>query len=150
MTSTPTSGPTSRVRWRIELSSRPALGSLTPVARWRFTTHPVYIDPTTADDGHWEVDLNGPAPGELAWHEPIVALEEHTPNGRVPARGRDVFGWTTRGGCSGSTTCLDGGSPWGSRYVVRCWNPSRLGTGTYRFECSANADPGPVVSAPFA
>jgi len=118
-------------------------------ARWRFATHAIYVDPTSVEDGHWEVQLTGPAPGQFAWHQPIVWVEQRTEEGWQVARAHDGVrvddqGWQLQVNHRPSNRGVAA-----HRYVVRWWDPTPLGGGTYRFVVNANVDREPVVSAPF-
>ena len=42
---------------------------------------PDFHDPTGTEDGYWELRWLGPAPGDLAWHEPLVRVEAATGDG---------------------------------------------------------------------
>jgi len=37
---------------------------------------PVYVDATSDDDGYWEFRWRDSSPGDLAWHEPMVRVEQ--------------------------------------------------------------------------
>jgi neutral ceramidase len=85
-----------------------------------------YVDPTRTEDGYWEFRWHGPAPGDLAWHEPLVRVDGAAADG----------GWTGVAddqGWSVGVLHLGAGRDGGHRYAAR-WYTGYLGPGrTHRF-----------------
>ncbi|MFN2519108.1 MAG: neutral/alkaline non-lysosomal ceramidase N-terminal domain-containing protein [Jatrophihabitantaceae bacterium] len=40
-----------------------------------------FVDPTATEDGYWQFTWRDVAPGDLAWHEPLVRVEAAAPGG---------------------------------------------------------------------
>jgi len=48
---------------------------------------PTFVDPTATEDGYWQFGWRDVAPGDLAWHEPLVRVQAAGGDGSwVPAR----------------------------------------------------------------
>jgi neutral ceramidase len=106
---------------------------------------PSFADPTGTEDGYWEFRWRGPAPGDLAWHEPLVRVEAATPDG----------GWILAADDQGyhlGVVHLGSGRSGGHRYAAR-WYTRYLGPQRpHRFvllDQSGGGSTG-LASAPFA
>ena len=113
----------------------------------RWVVDATFTDPTLRSDGWWEAEWVDVAPGNLAWHEPLVRVEASTGGGPwrpAHARGRPVDdqGWALE------VTYLrqDGGD---HHYRVRWHDPAFAADRRHRFVLLANAGRGELASAPF-
>ena len=103
---------------------------------------PAFNDPTSTEDGYWELRWRGPAPGELAWHEPLVRVEAATAEG----------GWAQVADDRGyhlGVAHLGSGRADGHRYAAR-WHTAYLGPGRkHRFVLLGARGGDEVASVPF-
>ncbi len=112
----------------------------------------VFRDPTTRDDGRWELEWRDVTPGALAWHEPMVRVEATDDLGDgatwTVARARDGRlvddqGWELEVEHLGPA---HGG---GDRYAVRWHDPTFRAGRRHRFVLLANAGRPEVITDPF-
>jgi neutral ceramidase len=107
-----------------------------------------YVDPAGLVDGYWEFGWIDAAPGDLAWHQPMVRIEALDPDGEwVPASSREGFaaddqGWDV------DVTHL-GPHDGGHLYRSRWYDPSFRADRQHRFVILANGHQPELVSAPF-
>jgi neutral ceramidase len=111
----------------------------------RFLDEPRFVDPTSTGDGYWEAEWQDVGPAELAWHEPLVAVEAGVAGSgwaRAHHDGRPVddAGWDLEVTHAGVEAA-------GHRYRVRWYDPA-FGR-RHRFVLPANAGRPSVVSPPF-
>jgi len=108
---------------------------------------PIYTDPTAVIDGCWIFQWLDAAPGDLHWHEPIVAVESSDEGGPwVPARHHDRTvddqGWSLEVSHRGATES-------GHRYRVRWFDPAFAAKRRHRFVILPNAGQPELHSEPF-
>lgn len=126
----------------------------TSAARRRVLGPAVFTDPTSTEDGFWELRWRDVPPGDLDWHEPMVRVEasdDRAPEHWVPARHLghrvDDQGWdleiTHLGDAAGDTTDTV------HEYRVRWFDPELRAGRRHRFVLLANRDRPEVVSEPF-
>jgi neutral ceramidase len=118
----------------------------------RFVGSARFVEPTSRDDGYWEVEWRDVAPGGLSWHEPLAHVEA-SDDGRAwtPARsgdGRpaDDQGWDVEVAHLGP---VGDGAPDEHGYVVRWHAPAFRAGRVHRVVLVANADRPLVASDPF-
>jgi neutral ceramidase len=102
----------------------------------RLGAPPAFTDPTTREDGFWELRWHDAPPGSLRWHEPIVRVEASDGDGRwEPARHGDHLiddqGWDLEVRSLGPDAV-------GHRYSVRWWDPAFRSGRRHRFVLLAN------------
>ncbi len=133
-------------RWNLRVHRY--LPETVPVAverRWRGPA--AFTDPTARRDGWWEAEWTDVAPGNLAWHLPLVRVETSIGGGPwAPARHRgrpvDDQGWAIE------VTYLrqDGDR---HHYRVRWHDPAFAADRRHRFVLEANAGQPESASDPF-
>jgi neutral ceramidase len=100
---------------------------------------PGFVDPTHTEDGYWEFRWRDAAPGDLAWHEPLVRVEAATSGGN----------WTSAADDQGyylGVVHLGSGRGGAHRYAAR-WYTHYLGPRQrHRFVVRAAE----LTSAPFS
>ncbi|HEX5096162.1 MAG TPA: hypothetical protein VFX21_09120, partial [Acidimicrobiia bacterium] len=105
-----------------------------PVTR-RFLTAARFTDPTKTEDAFWEIEWLDVAPGDLAWHEPLVSIVDEA-GATVADDQRGRIDVTYLGVTSG-----------GHRYRTRWYDPA-FGP-AHRFVLAANAGQPQLASPPF-
>ncbi len=104
----------------------------------RFSSKPVFTDPTATDDGRWEQTWHDVAPGGLDWHEPLVRVEQSDDDGAtwLPAapggRPADDQGWSLE------VSHLGGPDAGRHTYRVRWHDPAHRFGRRHRFVLLAN------------
>ena len=157
-------------RLAAEVVRHGSISSVAAVRRWDLRAHrylarptgvevsreiigrPLFVDVTAATDGYWELRWQDVAPGDLAWHEPLVRVEScDGADGRwQPAerQGRTVDdqGWDLEVIHLGQS---DPGHPGAHDYAVRWHDPDLRAGRSHRFVLVANNGRRAVVSDPF-
>jgi neutral ceramidase len=106
--------------------------------------NPVFVEATATEDAYWEVRWLDVPPGDLAWDEPLVAVERLEESGRwVPAV--DDQGW--RIGVTHEAKPGRGSRSHG--YAARWFDPPLGRPGKHRFVLLANANRPERISSPF-
>jgi neutral ceramidase len=109
-----------------------------------------FVAPTQAEDGFWELAFVDRAPGDLVWHEPLVAVESQDGHGPwVPATQRGVSVDDAHADIEVTTA---GPAEPGHRYRVRWFAPDLRAGRRHRLVVVARSSDGPlepVVSDPF-
>ncbi len=109
-----------------------------------------FVPPSVTEDGFWELTFVDRAPGDLVWHEPLVAVESQDGHGPwVPATHRGSAVDDAHADIEVTTTGLTGS---GSRYRVRWFSPDLRAGRRHRVVVVARSPEGPlepVVSDPF-
>jgi neutral ceramidase len=105
------------------------------------TAGPVtYADPTATEDGYWQFDWLDAAPGDLAWHEPLVRIETRVADGRwVPATGAD--GPVDDQRWALGVTHLGAGPGTSARYAARWYTPYVGPGASFRFAIAGRDRP---------
>jgi neutral ceramidase len=106
-----------------------------------------YTDPTPRTDGYWEAHWADEAPGNLAWHEPMIRVESSTDGAAwVPAqrRGRavDDQGWAIEVTFVRQDDDVH-------HYRVRWYDPILAADRRHRFVLMPNAGQPELASPPF-
>ena len=115
----------------------------------RFTSAPVFTDPTATEDGTWEQTWVDVAPGGLHWHEPLLRVEQSDDDGAtwVPAapggRPADDQGWALQ------VTHVGGPDAGRHMYRVRWHDPAHRFGRRHRFVLLENNGRPEVAGVPF-
>jgi neutral ceramidase len=118
----------------------------------RFVGAAQFVDPTRRDDGYWQLEWLDVAPGGLAWHEPLVAIEASDdgqtwrPARSIDDRPVDDQGWDLEVEHCGADQPEGSGA---HRYRVRWHDPSFRAGRRHRVVLLANAERPAVTSEPF-
>lgn len=110
----------------------------------------IFVEAHREEDGYWETNWSGPAPGAMAWDHPLVRVEREDGDG----------GWSTAHDPTGAVT--DSGWHLGvfhlgedrdlsgiHRYAARWYQPPLGRPGHHRFVLEANGRPFEVPGASF-
>ncbi len=120
-----------------------------PAAR-RWNGRARFAPPTQLEDGFWELAFVDRAPGDLVWHEPLVAIESQDGHGPwVPATQRGVSIDDAHADIEVTTT---GPAELGHGYRVRWFAPDLRAGRRHRMVVVARSPDGPldpIVSDPF-
>lgn len=100
-----------------------------------------FVEATSREDAHWELRWTGAAPGDLAWHEPMVRVEAESADGAW-ATAEDDQGWRIGVQLLGSRGGVH-------RYAARWFAPPLGRPGRHRFVLVANAGQPQRASAAF-
>jgi neutral ceramidase len=103
----------------------------------RLLDAPTFVDPSPEEDAFWQLTWSDVAPGDLAWHKPIVRVEDES--GTTVA---DDQGWRL------GVTYL-GRKDGRHEYAARWYSPPLGRPGKYRFVLEANAGQPGVAGALF-
>ena len=103
----------------------------------RFITPAAFHDPTRTEDGYWEIAWRDAAPGNLAWHAPLV---------RVEAADRRVLADDQFGAIEVSYRGHHDGE---HDYRARWYDPAFSATQKCRFVLCANRDQPEIISDSF-
>ena len=101
---------------------------------------PAFTEATTSEDAYWEFQWRDVAPGDLAWHDPLVRVETAAPGGRPV----DDQGWHLGVVHLGP----DGAGP-SHRYAARWYEPVLGPPIKHRFVLLANGGQPQLESEPF-
>ena len=110
-----------------------------PQSRRSRSARPGFVDATPTEDGYWEFRWRDAAPGDLAWHEPLVRVEAASGDG----------GWRGVADDQGyhlGVVHLGAGRGGAHRYAARWYTPYLGPNRPHRFVLEASG----TASAAFA
>ncbi|HWJ63768.1 MAG TPA: neutral/alkaline non-lysosomal ceramidase N-terminal domain-containing protein [Acidimicrobiales bacterium] len=135
--------------WSLKVRRFLAAAPSGPAPERRFSSKPLFTDPTATDDARWEQSWVDVAPGGLRWHEPLVRVEQSDDDGAtwVPAapggRPADDQGWALE------VTHVGGPDAGRHTYRVRWHDPAHRFGRRHRFVLLANNGRPEVAGDPF-
>jgi len=136
-------------RWTLKVRRFLPTAPTEPAPERRFSSKPLFTDPTATEDARWEQMWTDVAPGGLRWHEPLVRVEQSDDDGgtwtpAVPGgRPADDQGWALE------ITHLGGPDAGRHTYRVRWHDPAHRFGRRHRFVLLENNGRPEVAGVPF-